>query len=89
MHSVINTIRRNLPSMFILENVVGFVKHNDGKTFNSLIRKLSQIKDGSKKAYGVEHTVLNTVDFGLPQSRRRVFVIGVRSSLQRCNFEWP
>ena len=89
MHSVVNTIRRNLPSIFILENVVGFTKHNDGKTFNSLVRKLSQIKDGNKKAYHIEHSVLNSVDFGLPQSRRRVFIIGIASALQRRPFEWP
>ena len=57
MHSIINTIRRTLPKTFVLENVVGFQQHAGGRTYNQLLRKLTQIKDGSTSAYEVQTAV--------------------------------
>ena len=89
VHSVVNVIRRTLPKSFILENVVGFRDHNDGKAFKQMMRKLKQIKNGAENAYDLHVEVLNTSDFGLPQSRRRLYVVGILHSECERSFTWP
>jgi DNA (cytosine-5)-methyltransferase 1 len=58
------------PRHFLLENVKGLLSHDSGKTFQTIIRVLTDI------GYCVEWQVLNSKDFGVPQNRERVFIIG-------------
>ncbi len=62
---------------FILENVKGLVNHEGWKTFQSIIQLLDE------SWYYVTWQVLNTIDYGLPQSRERVYLLGIRKNL------WP
>lgn len=75
-------IRDKQPSGFILENVEGLVKHdlenkNDkiGKTLSTILFKLE-----NELGYQVSWEVLDSIDFGLPQSRKRIFIVGTKSS---------
>ncbi|MEM8528733.1 MAG: DNA (cytosine-5-)-methyltransferase [Bacteroidota bacterium] len=68
------------PSGFILENVEGLVKHdlehkNDqiGRTLSTILTKLQNL------GYKVSWQVLDAVNFGLPQSRRRIFIVGTKT----------
>ncbi len=58
------------PAYLLLENVVGLLSHDKGKTFSGILSALDDL------GYHVEWTVLNSKHFGLPQSRRRLFLIG-------------
>ena len=58
------------PANFILENVKGLLSHDSGKTFRYIITSLDEL------GYDVTWQVLNSKDFGVPQSRERVFIIG-------------
>jgi len=58
------------PAYLLLENVPGFLSHDKGKTFSGILSALDDL------GYHVEWTVLNSKHFGLPQSRRRLFLIG-------------
>ena len=58
------------PKHFLLENVKGLLSHDDGRTFKTIIATLVQL------GYGVEWQVLNSKDFGVPQNRERVFIVG-------------
>lgn len=58
------------PRHFILENVRGLLSHDKGKTFQTIIGVLADL------GYGVEWQVLNSRDFGVPQNRERVFIVG-------------
>jgi DNA (cytosine-5)-methyltransferase 1 len=58
------------PRNFILENVKGLLSHDGGATFTTIIRILSSM------GYFVEWQVLNAKDFGVPQNRERVFIVG-------------
>jgi DNA (cytosine-5)-methyltransferase 1 len=58
------------PANFILENVKGLLSHNSGATFRTIITTLDEL------GYDVLWQVLNSKDFGVPQSRERVFIIG-------------
>ena len=58
------------PSYFILENVPGLLSHDKGRTFCTILSTLSEL------GYHVEWKVLNSKDFGVPQARKRVYIVG-------------
>ena len=57
------------PSYLLLENVPGLLSHDKGRTFTAILSTLSDL------GYGIEWLVLNSKDFGVPQSRRRVYIV--------------
>lgn len=74
---------KNLP-YFILENVKGLVNHEGGKTLKVILEELD------KAGYKVYHRVLNSLDYGVPQMRERIYFVGIRKDLVNGNnFEWP
>lgn len=58
------------PRNLLLENVKGLLSHDNGKTFQTIIGVLTDL------GYWVEWQVLNSKDFGVPQNRERVFIVG-------------
>jgi DNA (cytosine-5)-methyltransferase 1 len=58
------------PRYFILENVKGLLSHDSGKTFLAILHTLDEL------GYAVEWQVLNSTDYGVPQSRERVVLVG-------------
>jgi len=58
------------PRNFILENVKGLLSHNKGKTFKTILGILSDL------GYIVEWELLNSKNYGVPQSRERVYIVG-------------
>ena len=58
------------PKYLFLENVKGLLNHENGITFETIISTLDEL------GYDVEWQVLNSKDFGAPQNRERVFIIG-------------
>jgi len=58
------------PKYLFLENVRGLLNHDGGATFETIIRTLDRL------GYDVEWQILNSKNFGVPQNRERVFIIG-------------
>ena len=58
------------PRLLFLENVKGLLNHNGGDTFETIIAALDEL------GYDVEWQVLNSKNFGVPQNRERVFIVG-------------
>lgn len=58
------------PRYLFLENVKGLLNHDKGNTFTTILRTLDEL------GYDVEWQVLNSKNFGVPQNRERVFIIG-------------
>lgn len=58
------------PRYLLLENVKGLLNHDSGKTFQTILKVLTDI------GYRVEWQLLNSKDFGVPQNRERVFIVG-------------
>ena len=58
------------PKYLFLENVPGLLSHDEGRTFATILMALSDL------GYDVAWQVLNSKDFGVPQSRKRVYIIG-------------
>lgn len=58
------------PPLLFLENVKGLLSHDKGQTFRTILSTLDEL------GYDAEWQVLNSKDFGVPQNRERVFIIG-------------
>ena len=65
-------LRARKPKAFVLENVKQLVSHNQGKTLERIVETLQNL------GYQVNYKILNALDFGLPQKRERVFIVGFR-----------
>ena len=72
------------PRAFIIENVVGLVTFEGGTLLAEVLKRLC-----CKGAYSVSHEICNTKDFGLPHSRRRVYIVGVLRESQVHTFAFP
>ncbi len=85
IYYLMDILEKSKPRVFILENVKGLITHDKGRTFNEIINLLSNI------GYSVFYKVLNSIDYGVPHMRQRVFIVGFSSNLNiRMNdFIWP
>jgi DNA (cytosine-5)-methyltransferase 1 len=68
---------------FILENVKGLVNINKGQTLDYILHLLDN------SGYEVKYKILNTLNYGLPQSRERIYFVGIEKKLKNKNFEFP
>ena len=64
------------PKYWLAENVPGLLDHDGGRTFAAILREMEKL------GYFVEWQVLNSADFGVPQARKRVYLIGYLD--ERC-----
>ena len=62
------------PKVFVLENVAALERHNKGKTIKEIVNAFSNI------GYSVKYKILNASQYGIPQERRRIFVVGTRGN---------
>ena len=67
---IARVVKERRPSYLLLENVPGLLSHDSGRTFSTILATLNDL------GYSIEWSVLNSKHFGVPQSRRRVFIIG-------------
>ncbi len=70
------------PKVVLLENVKQLTTHNKGKTFQAIIDKLSEL------GYYTKWQVLNALDFGLPQKRERVIIVGFTDKRHALAFDF-
>lgn len=71
--------------VFIYENVRGLTTHDNGHTWD--VMKDVFVKDLNYRI--AEPQVLNASDYGIPQSRRRLFVVGIRDDIKCADFKYP
>jgi len=67
---------------FILENVKGLTNHDGGNSMRTIL------KDLDKAGYKVFYSVLNSIDYGVPQMRERIYFVGIRKDLMPKDFEY-
>ena len=90
LDKVIMYISLARPKVFVLENVKGFRDSKAGH-HSELIEQIEGIlmPNGIDSAYTVYHKVVNSLDYGVPQSRNRVYYVGFRRGVMRRDFKWP
>ncbi len=68
-------LRAKQPQAFLLENVKQLVSHDKGRTCLIICKRLQKL------GYTIYHEILNALDFGLPQKRERIFIVGFREPI--------
>jgi len=72
---------RYQPKAFLLENVRGLYTHDKGRTFKTIITKLHEM------GYGTYDLLLNSSDFGVPQNRVRLYILGIKNAEPKMSFK--
>jgi DNA (cytosine-5)-methyltransferase 1 len=74
-------IKAKQPQAVVLENVRMLASHNEGKTLERITAALKEL------GYWVDHKIFNALDFGLPQKRERILIVGFKGGVS--GFKWP
>ncbi len=77
---IARVLKHKKPKAFVLENVKQLKGHDGGKTLDVIMNALKEL------GYNASFQALNALDFGLPQKRERIFIVGVKDGE---NFEFP
>ena len=78
-------LREKRPKCFILENVKGLVRHDNGQTIKKIIEELEE------SGYSTTYKVITSLNCGVPQMRQRVYFVGIRKDIVKniSDFVWP
>lgn len=71
------------PRFFIAENVKGLLSVNNNKTFPMII------KEFEKAGYHIKYKLLNASNYGVPQKRERIFIVGFKDIIDYFHFDFP
>lgn len=82
---VAEILRRKRPKAFFLENVKGLLIHDKGKTIQTILKVLRDDLD----YYVPDPQIVNAMNFGVPQHRERVYIVGFRKDQNVNNFTYP
>jgi DNA (cytosine-5)-methyltransferase 1 len=94
-YDALRYLREHKPRYFIGENVKGLLSHDNGKTFRTIIDCIAKTENNQFSLmpfdnlnYHIHYQVLNTRDFGVPQNRERIFIVGIRDD-EDNDFRFP
>ena len=73
-HEIVRVAEARYPQYLLLENVPGLLNHQGGKTFETILSTIHEL------GYTLEWRVLNSLDFGVPQRRLRLYIVGYLDS---------
>ncbi len=82
---VAEIIKKKQPKAIFLENVKGLRSHDKGKTLATILNVLRE----DLGYYVPEPQILNAKEFGVPQNRERIFIVGFRKDLEITDFQYP
>ena len=76
-------LKAKKPKAFLLENVKGLTNHDKGNTFKVIQESLLNL------GYSIFYQVLNSKDYGIPQNRERIYIVGFKENIKTFNFPQP
>ena len=82
-YDIVRIAQYHKPKILFLENVKNLIRHDSGKTLDTIISTLEKI------GYRVFYKVLNASHFGLPQNRERIYIVCFRKDILSGNFHFP
>ena len=82
IYGLVKILKAKNIKYFILENVKGLMNHDQGRTLKVVLELLDNA------GYRVYHEVLNSLDFGVPQMRERIYFVGIKKELIDNNFKY-
>lgn len=71
-----NVVKTVMPKVFVMENVKGISTMQGGKIFEEIKKIFQDPESLNGKPYRIYHRVINAADFGVPQRRERMIIIG-------------
>lgn len=80
---VIRIAKYHKPKYILLENVPNIITIANGSFWNYLTSSFEAI------GYEIQHQIISPTDLGVPQNRKRVFVLGIRNDVDASSFSWP
>ena len=80
---IMRIVKEKRPQAVFLENVANYVTHQNGET---LKRTLEMLREAG---YVANHSVLNASEYGVPQARKRLYIVGVRKDREKVPFRFP
>jgi DNA (cytosine-5)-methyltransferase 1 len=80
IYGLIKIMKKKNLKYFLLENVKGLVNHDRGNSLRVILEEVD------KAGYKVFHKVVNSIDFGVPQMRERIYFVGIRKDLVPNDF---
>lgn len=80
-HEIVRIISAKKPAAVFLENVPGLINHDNGNTLEIIIDTLNNL------GYKTKHTILDSSNFGVPQKRKRFYLVGILNS--ENSFQFP
>lgn len=80
---VARIVKAKRPKIIFMENVKNFASHDNGRTLAVVRETVEQL------GYDFYQRVLNSVNYGVPQKRERIYMLGFRNDLNVVNFEYP
>jgi DNA (cytosine-5)-methyltransferase 1 len=80
---VARIIKHHQPKLILLENVKNFLTHDNGNTISVVKKTLEELN------YNVFYKVLNSSNFGIPQKRERIYIVGFNKKLKINEFKFP
>ena len=86
LEAYLRMVRDTVPRIFFLENVEGLIYRNRDEGRALLVRAVESINRARGVSYRLSWAKLNAVDYGVPQSRERIFVVGHREGAE---FDFP
>lgn len=79
---LINIMKKKNVKFFLLENVKGLVNHDNGRSLKIILEALNEA------GYYTEWKVLNSINYGVPQMRERIYFVGTRKDLLKDNIKF-
>lgn len=83
IYELVKILKEKKVKAFVMENVKGLVNHDGGRTLQIISELLSDA------GYDFDYKVLNSLDYGVPQMRERIYIIGVHEDEHQLPFKWP
>lgn len=86
-HDIVRILQEKRSKAFLLENVDGLLNHDNGRTYKIIFRTLQK-----ELNYRVDARVLNAANFGVPQHRKRIYLVGFLKEISKkeaFSFDWP
>ena len=82
-YDYVRVLKEVQPKVFIYENVYGLYRHDKGRTWKIVQEVFESL------GYHFKYQVLDSRDYGIPQGRRRIFVVGFKDKINSDKFEFP
>lgn len=79
---IIELAKQSKPKIILLENVANLARIEKGKTLEIIIQELTKI------GYSVYHQILDSSDFGIPQARKRIYIVAIQDKINSFGFEF-